>query len=75
MTTAGTAQKSGRTCAGIKLSKNHQNASQAFYLIASAQFLYGFTFIDEILSLSFYRDSEYFNMNNRFLKFTLFAMY
>ena len=59
---------------GIRLSKNHPNASQAFYLLASAQFLYGFTFIDEILSLNFYGDSEYFNINDRFLKLISFAM-
>ena len=60
--------------AGMRLSKNNPNASQAFYLLASAQFLYGFTFINEALSLNFFRDSEYFNANDRFLKLISFAM-
>lgn len=60
--------------AGIRLSKNNPNASQAFYLLASAQFLYGFTFINEALSLNFFRDSEYFNANDEFLKLISFAM-
>jgi hypothetical protein len=60
--------------AGIRLSKNNPNASQAFYLLASAQFLYGFTFINEALSLNFFRDSEHFNVDDGFLKLISFAM-
>jgi len=60
--------------AGIRFSKNNPNASQAFYLLASVQFLYGFTFINETLSLNFFRDSEYFNINDGFLKLISFAM-
>ena len=60
--------------AGIRLSKNNPNASQAFYLLASAQFLYGFTFINETLVINLFRDSEYFNINDIFLILISFAM-
>jgi hypothetical protein len=60
--------------AGIKLSAKYPNASIAFYLLASAQFLYGFTFINEMLSLHFFRDGEYLNINDGFLKLIAFAL-
>jgi hypothetical protein len=60
--------------AGIRFFKNNPNASQAFYLLASAQFLYGFTFINEALGLNFFRDSEHFNVDDGFLKLISFAM-
>ncbi len=60
--------------AGIKLSTRYPNASLAFYLLASAQFFYGFTFINQALGLDLYRDGGYFNLNDGFLKLIVFAL-
>jgi hypothetical protein len=60
--------------AGIKFSTKYQDLSQAFYLLASAQFLYGFTFINEMLSLHYFRDSEYFSIDDPYVKLISFLI-
>lgn len=59
---------------GIKFSTKYLHVSVAFYLLGSAQFLYGFTFINEMLSLHFFRDGEYFNIDDPYLKLISFLI-